>query len=353
MVHRRWWLLVGVLFTSMGLTGSPRRSCPLSRPSRRPGRAHGCPRCPVPDARATDAAAGSHASPCPSPRRSPSRCPVPTPAVSAPSVSTPSVSTPAGSVPSVTTPSVSTTSAEPAQAQARSRRAPPGLPRRTSGCRRRVRGRRHHARRVRIARRERERLRHGQRARPVPPTACPTAQPRQGPPSRPCPAACRPALPGLPAARAAIGASRAHAARRRRRRPDPLADRGRPHHPPAPGARDHARAPRAAPAARPRARGRLPGRTADGVRGGAAGRRRRAARGERARHARRRPGRASGQRQQTAAGAQGHHKPTAELSISRPPVVPGTGGFDLTLVFAALGLLAFVFVVTREVKRTD
>ena len=53
------------------------------------------------------------------------------------------------------------------------------------------------------------------------------------------------------------------------------------------------------------------------------------------------------------AGAQGHHKPTAELSISRPPVVPGTSGFDLTLVLAALGLLAFVLVVTREVKRTD
>ena len=55
----------------------------------------------------------------------------------------------------------------------------------------------------------------------------------------------------------------------------------------------------------------------------------------------------------TAAGAQGHRKPTAELSISRPPIAPGTGGFDLTLIFAALGVLAFVFVVTREVKRTD
>jgi hypothetical protein len=54
-----------------------------------------------------------------------------------------------------------------------------------------------------------------------------------------------------------------------------------------------------------------------------------------------------------AAGAQAHHKPTAELAISRPANAPGTSGFDLTLVFAALGLLAFVFVVTREVKRTD
>ena len=38
---------------------------------------------------------------------------------------------------------------------------------------------------------------------------------------------------------------------------------------------------------------------------------------------------------------------------SAAPIAPGTGGFDLTLIFAALGVLAFVFVVTREVKRTD
>ena len=54
-----------------------------------------------------------------------------------------------------------------------------------------------------------------------------------------------------------------------------------------------------------------------------------------------------------AAGEQAHRKPTAELSISRPSVAPGTSGFDLTLVFVALGLLALAFVVTREVKRTD
>ena len=43
--------------------------------------------------------------------------------------------------------------------------------------------------------------------------------------------------------------------------------------------------------------------------------------------------------------------PTAQLSISRPPATPGGGSFDLALVLAPLAVLAFLLVVTREVRR--
>jgi hypothetical protein len=49
--------------------------------------------------------------------------------------------------------------------------------------------------------------------------------------------------------------------------------------------------------------------------------------------------------------SQGHRKPTAQLSISRPPATPGGGSFDLALVLAPLAVLAFLLVVTREVRR--
>jgi hypothetical protein len=50
--------------------------------------------------------------------------------------------------------------------------------------------------------------------------------------------------------------------------------------------------------------------------------------------------------------SQGHRKPpTARLSISRPPATPGGGSFDLALVLAPLAVLAFLLVVTREVRR--
>jgi hypothetical protein len=49
-------------------------------------------------------------------------------------------------------------------------------------------------------------------------------------------------------------------------------------------------------------------------------------------------------------GAQGHKPPTAELSISRPSA-PGDDSFDLALVLAPLAVLAFLLVITREVRR--
>jgi hypothetical protein len=52
-----------------------------------------------------------------------------------------------------------------------------------------------------------------------------------------------------------------------------------------------------------------------------------------------------------AAGAQGQNKPTAGLAIGRPSIAPGTSRFDLSLVVAAFGLFALVFLITREVKR--
>jgi hypothetical protein len=52
-------------------------------------------------------------------------------------------------------------------------------------------------------------------------------------------------------------------------------------------------------------------------------------------------------------GPLGHGRPTAELSISRPPTAPGTGGFDLAVVLVPLALLAFGLRVMREVRRTD
>jgi hypothetical protein len=52
-----------------------------------------------------------------------------------------------------------------------------------------------------------------------------------------------------------------------------------------------------------------------------------------------------------AGGAQGHRKPTAELAISRPAGIPGGDSFDLALVLAPLAVLAFLLVMTRELRR--
>jgi hypothetical protein len=51
-------------------------------------------------------------------------------------------------------------------------------------------------------------------------------------------------------------------------------------------------------------------------------------------------------------GSQG--KPErAELSISRPATSgPGRSSFDLALILGPLALLAFLLVITREVRRT-
>jgi outer membrane biosynthesis protein TonB len=52
-------------------------------------------------------------------------------------------------------------------------------------------------------------------------------------------------------------------------------------------------------------------------------------------------------------GAQGQRTPpTAQLSISRPPGTPGGSSFDLALVLAPLAVLAFLLVITREIRRT-
>ena len=55
------------------------------------------------------------------------------------------------------------------------------------------------------------------------------------------------------------------------------------------------------------------------------------------------------------AGAEGEgegerKRPTAELSISRPSA-PGGDSFDLALVLAPLAILAFLLVITREIRR--
>jgi hypothetical protein len=50
-------------------------------------------------------------------------------------------------------------------------------------------------------------------------------------------------------------------------------------------------------------------------------------------------------------GSQGQRKPNAELSISRPSGIPGGGSFDLALVLAPLAVLAFLLVTMREVRR--
>jgi hypothetical protein len=50
-------------------------------------------------------------------------------------------------------------------------------------------------------------------------------------------------------------------------------------------------------------------------------------------------------------GSEGQRKPNAELSISRPSGIPGGGSFDLALVLAPLAVLAFLLVMTREVRR--
>jgi hypothetical protein len=49
--------------------------------------------------------------------------------------------------------------------------------------------------------------------------------------------------------------------------------------------------------------------------------------------------------------AEGQRKPpSAQLSISRPSA-PGSDDFDLALVLAPLAVLAFLLVITREVRR--
>jgi hypothetical protein len=53
-----------------------------------------------------------------------------------------------------------------------------------------------------------------------------------------------------------------------------------------------------------------------------------------------------------AGGSHGQRRPpTAQLSVSRPPSGPGGDPFDLALVLAPLAVLAFLFVITREVRR--
>jgi hypothetical protein len=52
------------------------------------------------------------------------------------------------------------------------------------------------------------------------------------------------------------------------------------------------------------------------------------------------------------AEAEGERKrPTAELSISRPLAPGGGDSFDLALVLAPLAILAFLLVITREIRR--
>ena len=142
------------------------------------------------------------------------------------------------------------------------------------------------------------------------------------------------------------------------RRAPAHAQRGRAHHPPAPRARDHARAPRAAPAATPStapARARDAGASATALTA-APGPAPRVAAG---RHA---PGERGGvlaehqvERASKAGGSQGHRKPErAELSISRPPIgAPAAAPSTSPSSSRPLAILAFLLVVTREVKRAD
>jgi hypothetical protein len=333
MVYRRWWLVAGVLVITMGLTGIAAAQLPAV-----PVQTPALPAPPsVPSA------------PLPAVPQVTLPVPVATPAVSAPSVSTPSLSTPAGSVPSVSTPRVSTTSAGAAGSgsapsssagstgsatSGADTAAAPGATAGgsaspvTSGSGSAGAGARRHSSNAlsdspaaKVRRRERALRRAVLRFQ-----GCLSQVPRSE----------RRVL----TLRAGVGPARPHSRTEvarithlRRSRVVTLERRGlrRLH---ALGRSGDCQDARTASAAAPLASAAAP--PAGSAPGG--------------------PGAVLAEHQVSdsrPAGAHGHRKPTAELSISRPPVAPGTGGFDLTLVFAALGLLAFVFVVTREVKRTD
>ncbi len=349
MVHRRWWLVVGVLFTSM--TGLAAAQLPAVPPVQTP---------PVPTATALPVPTPALPTPPPVPTVSVPKPPAvtvpvpgPAPAVSAPSVSTPSVSTPAGSVPSVTTPSVSTTSAAaragsgsaPSSSGGSSGSAASGGASGASGATGTTPGG------------------SGSPAAGGSGSGANSAGSRSSNGLSDSPAAAKArrrdhalrravlrlqgCLPRVPRSerrvltlRAGVGAARAHSRTEvarithlRRARVITLERRGlrRLHALGRTGAcQDTQTASATSP---PAAAGAPPPGSAPGTRGAVLAERQVS--------------------DKTAGGAQRHRKPTAELSISRPPIAPGTGGFDLTLVFAALGVLAFVFVVTREVKRTD
>jgi hypothetical protein len=344
MVYRRWWLVAGVLFITMGLTGIAAAQLPAVPVQTPVVGTPELPPVPVPTS-ALPAPPSVPGAPVPTPVSLP--VPLATPAVSAPSVSTPSLSTPAGSVPSVSTPRVSTTSADapagsgsaPSSSAGSARSATSGAGTTasagttpggsaTSGSASAGTGAHGHASNglsdsaaAKVRRRERALRRAVLRFR-----GCLSRVPR--------------AERRVLTLRAGVGAARPHSRTQvarithlRRTRVVTLERRGlrRLH---ALGRTGDCREARTAPAAAPVAGAAAP--PAGSASGG--------------------PGAVLAEQQvhdSRPAGAQGHHKPTAELSISRPTIAPGTGGFDLTLVFAALGLLAFVFVVTREVKRTD
>ena len=341
MVYRRWWLVAGVLGSSMGLSGLAAAQLPAV-PVQTP--AVSTPALPAPLPVPIPAVPTLPAVTVP--------VPVSTPAVSVPSVSTPSLSTPAGSVPSVSTPHVSTSS--PSSAGAGSGSAPSssggssgsatsgaggatgagttpgGSPSPAAGASSGSAGTSAHSRSsndlsnspaAKARRRNRALRRSVLRFQ-----GCLWQVPRSE----------RRVL----TLRAGVGSSRAYSRTEvarithlRRARVVTLERRGlrRLHNLGRTGTcQDAQTASAAAPvatAATP------PTGSAPGGRGAVP-----------AEHQ---------VSDSKAAGAQAHHKPTAELAISRPAIAPGTSGFDLTLVFAALGLLAFVFVVTREVKRTD
>lgn len=341
MVYRRWWLVAGVLGSSMGLSGLAAAQLPAV-PVQTP--AVSTPALPVPVPVPVPAVPALPAVTVP--------VPVSTPAVSVPSVSTPSLSTPAGSVPSVSTPHVSTSS--PSSAGAGSGSAPSssggssgsatsgaggatgagttpgGSPSPAAGASSGSAGTSAHSRSsddlpnspaAKARRRDRALRRSVLRFQ-----GCLSQIPRSE----------RRVL----TLRAGVGSSRAHSRTEvarithlRRARVITLERRGlrRLHTLGRTGTCQDAQT---ASAAAPVATAATPptGSAPDGR------------------------GAVPAEHQVSdskAAGAQAHHKPTAEMAISRPAIAPGTSGFDLTLVFAALGLLAFVFVVTREVKRTD
>ena len=340
MVYRRWWLVAGVLGSSMGLSGLAAAQLPAV-PVQTP--AVSTPALPAPLPVPIPAVPTLPAVTVP--------VPVSTPAVSVPSVSTPSLSTPAGSVPSVSTPHVSTSS--PSSAGAGSGSAPSssggssgsatsgaggatgagttpgGSPSPAAEASSGGAGSAHsrssndlsNSPAAKARRRDRALRRSVLRFQ-----GCLSQVPRSE----------RRVL----TLRAGVGSSRAHSRTEvarithlRRARVITLERRGlrRLH---TLGRTDTCEDAQTASAAAPVATAATPptGSAPDGR------------------------GAVPAEHQVSdskAAGAQAHHKPTAELAISRPAIAPGTSGFDLTLVFAAFGLLAFVFVVTREVKRTD
>jgi hypothetical protein len=348
MVYRRWWLVAGVLLITMGLTGVAAAQLPAVSVQTPAVSTTQLPPVPVPT------------SALPAPPSVPS-APVPTvpsvtlpvavaaPAVSAPSVSTPSLSTPAGEVPSVSTPRVSATSAgaaagsgsAPSSSAGSGRSATSGAgttaaagttpggsasPAASGSASAGTSARSHSSKGLsdpvaKVRRRERALRRAVLRFQ-----GCLSRVPR--------------AERRVLTLRAGVGAARTHSRTEvarithlRRTRVVTLERRGL-RRLRALGRTGDCQDAQTASAAAPVATAAAP--PAGSAPGG------RAAVLSEHQVSDSRP-----------AGAQGHPKPTAELSISRPPIAPGTGGFDLTLVFAALGLLAFVFVVTREVKRTD